>query len=325
MPYWLNIFPYFLMRKKVLIFFFLIAEDTIDAAIDITNLQSEADSDQLSHISNGRVSAPVHRGTAEKFRGYPCAPPACPCTCCGCLQQVLLGWQGRPPCWSGEVGEGSTDLPPPPCPATHCHLNTGKDHCCFCLDDFASSCSSDRHSELHTPGSCSRGGHQKGCCALCNETCSSGHSTLQLAWLQLGLSGCCTLLWCLSLLTGNTDTMGFSVLLHGDWVTPGQTSCCLSMFPLLSCWIHGPEGLNLSVQLQLSWPYMGTRVTASAAEVCQASDALLTSQTRSLGYQGTIPGQAGQTLVCIWLFWFLSKKSKQLLSWKNADLLRGAL
>lgn len=36
----------------LIFFFFLIAEDAIDTAIDINNLQSEAGSDQPSHISN---------------------------------------------------------------------------------------------------------------------------------------------------------------------------------------------------------------------------------------------------------------------------------
>lgn len=103
------------------------------------------------------------------------------------------GLSGQSPCWSGEVGGGRTDLAASAHPALqphqHLNLNAGKQHCCFCLDDFASWCSSDRHSELCTPGSCSTGDHQKGCCALCDETCSSWHSTLQPAWLQMGLLG----------------------------------------------------------------------------------------------------------------------------------------
>lgn len=96
-------------------------------------------------------------------------------------QNPLLKWRGG----RGKPRSASSH----PALQPHRHLNAGKERCSFCLDDFASLCSSDTHSELHNPGSCSQGGHQKGCYALCNETCSSWHSTLQLAWLQLGLQG----------------------------------------------------------------------------------------------------------------------------------------
>lgn len=88
--------------------------------------------------------------------------------------------------WSGGKHRSASQHPALP---PHRHLHADKEHCCSCLHDFASSCSHDGHSELHAPRSCSRGGHQKGCCTLCKETCSSWHSTLQLPWLQLGLLG----------------------------------------------------------------------------------------------------------------------------------------
>lgn len=172
------------MRKKVLFFFFLIAEDTIDTAIDINNLQSEADSDQLSHISNGWVSAPNSLRNSREIQGVP--------MCSSCLTLHLQGLSVPPAGLAGQTlllkwrGKHRSASPHPAL-KPHQHLNAAKDRCCFCLDDFTSLCSSDRHTALHTPGSCSRGGHQKGCCALCNEKHSSWHSTLQLAWLQLGL------------------------------------------------------------------------------------------------------------------------------------------
>lgn len=46
--------------------------------------------------------------------------------------------------------------------------------------------------------------------------------------------------------------------------------------------LHGPEGFNLPDQLQLSWLYMGARLSSSAAEVCQGSDAVLASQEPGL-------------------------------------------
>lgn len=62
-------------------------------------------------------------------------PHLAPGQACGCPQQTPLGWQGRPPCRSGEVGEGSTGLTASPRPALqpHQHLNACKQHCCFCL------------------------------------------------------------------------------------------------------------------------------------------------------------------------------------------------
>lgn len=201
-------------------FFFLIAEDAIDTAIDINNLQSEAGSDQPSHISNWWVSAPFHRGTAEKFRGYLCTPPASSCTWPGLWMPPAdtTGLAGHTPVqkWRGGRGKHRSDCLPPPCPAAPPAPECLQTALLFLLNDFASSCSSDRHSELHTPGSCSRGDHQKRCCALCNETCSSWHSSLQPAWLSWDFWGCCTLtvLCCLSLLTRNTNTMGLSILLQ---------------------------------------------------------------------------------------------------------------
>lgn len=104
--------------------------------------------------------------------------------------QVLLGWQGRPPAEVERWGREAQVCLPSPCPAAPVAPERWQRAPLFLLTWFSMlTGTSDGHSELHTPGSCSRGGHQKGCSALGEETYFSWHSTLQPAWLQLGLLG----------------------------------------------------------------------------------------------------------------------------------------
>lgn len=113
--YWLNK-P--ILYEKKCDFFFLIAEDIINTAIGSDNLQSEAGTDQLSHIPNWSVSAPFHQRNSREIRGAP--SHACWLTGSGVRHAGIAGLAGQTPCWSGEEGQVSTrsDCLPPLGPAT---------------------------------------------------------------------------------------------------------------------------------------------------------------------------------------------------------------
>lgn len=312
------------MRKRCLYIFLLIAEDIIDTAIAINNLQSEAGSDQLSHISNWMSECTISSRNSREIQGVPmdsscltlclpgvCLPPAGP-----------AGLAGHPPCWSGEVGEGSQVwLPPPPCPAA---LNAGKQHCWFCWDGFVSVLQEQTLRAVYSRVLQHRRLSKMMLCPM-QWNMIFLHGTLCCAWLQLGLQGMLHPVVLSQLVDQESQHHGpFS---PAPWRL-SETSCWLSVCALLSCWVTDQRGwtspLSCSSSHDFTWGQGSLPLQPRHAKVVMHFlPAKLICQAPGLPGHNSRPGWADPALHLIILI--LSKKSKQLSSQQNAGLLHGAL
>lgn len=167
-------------------------------------------------------------------------------------EMSIAGFAGQTTSWSGEEGQGSTRsdcLPPltsaaPPAPE---HLQTALPFLLGWLCHLSAPVTDTKSWSL-------LGSVAEEVIKNCIAPYVMKHALLSAARCdQLGsiwdLQAWCVLipLCCHGLLTKEYWHRGpFRSLLHGDQVTPGQTSCWLSISHLLSCWVHGPEGLNVS-------------------------------------------------------------------------------
>lgn len=235
------------MYIYIFFYFFLIAEDSIDITIDTNNSQSEAGSDQPSHISDWWVSAPIHQRTAEEFRGCPRAPLAWSCPARSVDAPRRYCWAGRadPSAEVERWERGAQVCLLPPCPAAspaperwqRVRLFLPRWLCLFVLQGHTLRAA---QSWVLQPR---RSSKRVLCPVQWNMLFLAQHPAPSLAPAgTLGdVTPCCAVLtyW-----PGTPTPWAFQSC-SMETVTPGQTSCWLSVCPLLSGWIHGPEGLNL--------------------------------------------------------------------------------
>lgn len=156
------------------------------------------------------------------------------------------GLAGQSPCWSGKVREGSTGLPPLTLPCSPSGTWTLAKGSAAPADMILPLCAPLRDTQSCTfLGPAAEEVIKKGVVPYVKRHASLGTAPCSKFGSSWDFWGCYTLLCCLSLLTRSTNTLGLSVLLHTDWVTPGHSSCWPSVCLLLSCWTHRPEGLHL--------------------------------------------------------------------------------